>query len=190
MPMAIGTPTIIAMNAATTVPKNTAAMPNTGGSPCGFQVWVVKRLPVLSVKAGMAFQIRNPAIAAMTTSSSPPDPAASPLKILSPSRTERPVMPGLGPAVRRQRPGAVDPILVVRVSRTDGHRAGNAEGSDLEPVVRHRGSTVGVRICRVRIFRVRICRVGHVSSTGVWPAGGSPIVMLPIVTDRAGKAER
>ena len=93
------------------MPKNTAAMPKTGGSPCGFQVWVVKRLPVLSVKAGIAFQIRKIAIAAMTTSSRPPEPAASPLKTLSPSRTERPEIPASG------RPSGVsDPGRSIRSS--------------------------------------------------------------------------
>ena len=76
-----------------TVPKNTAAMPKNGGSPCGFQVWVVKMFPLLSVNAGIAFQIRKIAIAAITTSSRPPDPAAKPLKTLSPIRTELPEIP-------------------------------------------------------------------------------------------------
>ena len=46
IPIAIGTPITSAMNDDITVPKNTAAMPNSGGVACGFQTWVVNRLPV------------------------------------------------------------------------------------------------------------------------------------------------
>ena len=74
------------MNEATTVPKKTAAMPKIGGSACGFQTWVVNMFPELPVNAGIDFQIRKIAMAAITTSSSPPEPAARPLKTRSPVR--------------------------------------------------------------------------------------------------------
>ena len=48
------------------------------------------------MNAGIAFQIRKIAIAAITTSSSPPDPAASALNTRSPIRTERPETPASG----------------------------------------------------------------------------------------------
>src|SRR6476661_866713 len=96
IPTAIGTPTSIAMNADITVPKNTAAIPNTGGLPCGFQVCVVNRLPVFWVNAGIAFQTRKIAIAAITTSRTAPDPAANALNTRSPTRTDRPDTPASG----------------------------------------------------------------------------------------------
>jgi methionine synthase I (cobalamin-dependent) len=67
---------IIAMKAATTVPKNTAAIPNTGGLPCGFQVWVVNRLPELPVNAGIAFQTAGARIVGACCGSTPAHLAA------------------------------------------------------------------------------------------------------------------
>ena len=81
--------------------------------------------PVFSVNAGIAFQIRKIAIAAMITSSSPPDPAASALKTRSPSRTELPEMP---PSAGR--PSGVSPP-VDRTSSASGSRSpiGSAPGT-------------------------------------------------------------
>src|SRR6478672_165545 len=124
-PTAIGTPMAIAMMEETTVPKNTAAIPKTAGLPCGFQVWVVKMFPVFSVNAGIAFQIRKIAIAAMITSSSPPEPAARALNTRSPIRIELPEIP---PSAFR--PSGVRPP-VERASSASGSRSpmGSAPGT-------------------------------------------------------------
>ena len=120
IPIAIGTPMIIAMNDDISVPNSSAAIPNSGG--------VRLRVPLLggeqvhglcAVNAGIAFQIRKTAIAAMITRSKPPDPAASPLKTRSPIRSERPATPasrrpsgGLDPggSIRSALSGWLDPI--------------------------------------------------------------------------------
>src|SRR5664279_525208 len=81
-PTATGTPITIAMIEEMIVPKNTAAIPKYGGVACGVQDWVVKMFPVSWVNAGMAFQIRKMAIAAMITNSRPPEPAARALNCL------------------------------------------------------------------------------------------------------------
>ena len=94
MPMATGTPTIMAMIDVVRVPNSSAATPNTGGFPPGFHFSVVNSVHGLcAVSAGIAFQIRKAAIAAMISSRMAPDAADRPRKIRSPARTCRPVMP-------------------------------------------------------------------------------------------------
>ena len=117
------------------MPKNTAAIPNNGGSACGFQVWVVKMFPVFSVNAGIAFQIRKIAIAAMITSSSPPDPAARRLEdpVAHPDRAAGDAALRR-PAVRGQPTGRAD-VLGVGLQVTDRQRTGHAQRGDLEPFV-------------------------------------------------------
>ena len=92
MPIAIGTPISNAIPDDIRVPNSNAAMPNIGGSSSGSHTWVVNRLPVLPANAGSALKIRKMAIAAMMTSSSPPEPAARPRNTRSPTRTDLPVM--------------------------------------------------------------------------------------------------
>ena len=93
IPIAIGTPISSATPDDTNVPNSSAAMPNTGGLSSGFQTCVVNRLPVLPVIAGIALTIRKMAIAAITTSSSPPEPAAKARNTLSPTLVEPPDLP-------------------------------------------------------------------------------------------------
>ncbi len=126
MPIAIGTPITSAMNDDITVPNSSAAMPNTGGSACGFQTWVVNRLPLLPVNAGIAFQIRKTAIAAMTTSSRPPEPAARPLKTWSPSRTDLPEMPPSACRPSGVRPPVEIDVTQARLEIADRQRPGHA----------------------------------------------------------------
>ena len=125
------------------MPKIRAAMPKTGGLAAGFQVWVVNSFHGLcAVSAGIAFQIRKPAIAAITTSRKAPDPAASPRNTRSPRRTERPEIPaasavGGPPAWMMPTPPALasSPGALAAPARAESSCAGADEESRSSSVI-------------------------------------------------------
>ena len=171
------------------MPNSSAAMPKTGGFAPGVHTWVVSRLPELPLNAGSAFQIRKNAMAAMMTSSRPPDPAASPLKTWSPRRTERPVMADRLPGVPHVLGGVDDgdrservrlPRVGVDVHRGVGGRTGRLAlpgilGIDVVHVFHH-------QVCPVRAVRA----VHFSSTTRCGSAGHCGDVQVPAPPPRVG----
>ena len=90
VPIAMGTAMIMAITLEIAVPNARAAIPKMGGSASGNHTWVVKKLPVLSLNAGMAFQTRNPPIEAISARTKMPARRVRLVKIRSPRRTEGP----------------------------------------------------------------------------------------------------